>query len=286
MTGQLPAFLGIGALKAGTSYLDQVLRSHPRLNLPHRLKETEFFTRHYDRGFDWYADQFLPGDGLRGEVSPQYVASSQAASRIHAANPEVRLLLTLRDPVDRVVSQYRHFAQETNFRGDLTDFCRRHPAAIERSRYYTQLQPWLRLFDIQSLHVVLFEDLVSDAHAASRGIFEFLNVDAAAGQAIPEQAVNASFAPRFPRLYAGAKSLSRRLYASDHARVVATLKRTRLARALRSDGHAIGHEVDGSERRWLGAQLRDDADKLAELLDLDLAARWRSLYREPQQDPT
>ena len=69
---RLPDFLAIGALKAGTTYLDSMLRDHPDLCLPATVKEVEFFTRHYDRGPAWYARRFAGcGSGRAGEVSPQ-----------------------------------------------------------------------------------------------------------------------------------------------------------------------------------------------------------------------
>lgn len=280
----LPAFVGIGAIKAGTTYLDKLLRAHPDLSLPSHLKETEFFTRHYGRGLDWYAGLFPADSEIRGEVSPQYVSSPVAANRIYSANPDALLLMAVRDPVQRVVSQYRHYAQETNFRGSIVEFCDRHPGAIERSRYHQQLQPWLSRFGLEAVHVILFEDLITDAENTSREIFEFLGVDARRAHAISTAAVNASFSPRFPRLYAAAKSASRFLYARGHARLVARMKSLRLSQALKIEASAQMSKVSDAEIEWLRGQLRDDAHSLSSLLKRDFARQWGTISESLEGD--
>src|SRR4051812_27017228 len=116
---RLPDFIGIGALKAGTTYLDALLRTHPDICMPTVLKEVQFFTQHYERGPDWYADQFDCGaTAMRGEISPQYLVHPLAPERMAKVLPDARLVLSVREPIERTYSQYKHYIRDTAYRGD------------------------------------------------------------------------------------------------------------------------------------------------------------------------
>ncbi len=271
----LPAFVGIGALKAGTTYLDGLLRDHPQLSLPRHLKEVEFFTRHHARGLGWYADQFDPPDGrLRGEISPQYMSDPACPQRVADANPAAKIVASLRDPVARTVSQYRHWVQETGYRGGFDTFLREHPNAVERSQYRTMLAPWLDRFGRDAVHIVVFDDLVGGPVATVRTLLRFLGVSDDYTPADADRASNVSMAPRFPRAYAAAKRLSRRLYRGDQAELVAALKRSKLVGLLKTGSVEQVRPVPDATRAELAERFRPDVEWLSALLERDLAARW------------
>ncbi|GGF43623.1 hypothetical protein GCM10011519_16830 [Marmoricola endophyticus] len=275
----LPAFLGIGALKAGTTYLDSLLRDHPGLSFPTHLKEADYFSRHHPRGEQWYAGLFAPDDGrLRGEISPQYVSHPEAPDRVLAANPEVRLLVSVRHPVDRVVSQYRHWVQETGYRGDLATFLSEHPNAVDRSRYARDLRAWVDRFGAAAIHLVDLDDLRTDPARTARTAAEFLGVATPdTWQPTTTGETNASVAPRFPRAYAAAKAVSRRLTATGHAGVVDRVKSSAPARALKRGRQGVtAAPVPDAILADLGAALADEADRLTELLDRPVGTSWRA----------
>jgi hypothetical protein len=280
-TALLPDFVGLGALKAGTSYLDAMLRSHPQLSLPAQIKEVQFFTRHHHRGAAWYAGHFGAPDGrLRGEVSPQYLHDASCAPRIFAANPGAKLLVSVRHPVDRAHSQYRHWVQETGYGGSFAEFLVDHPGAIERSHYWAALQPFLEQFPAGQLHVIVFEDMVDDPRTVLREVYGFLGVDPDHLPEDVDQAVNVSGAPRYPRLYARSKKVSRLLHDHGAGRLVGRLKNWGPgAIVTRQDGpptsgiheQASAHELDTA----LAGRFRDDADRLSAFLGRDLTALWK-----------
>ena len=115
---------------------------------PPICKETDFFTRFYDRGIDWYADYFRHCDGGMpvGELGPMYFASPQARERIAKDLPECKIICSFRDPVERAYSNYRllrrivftkvDFERAATTRGDL----------LESSRYGTHLADWFDTF--------------------------------------------------------------------------------------------------------------------------------------------
>jgi hypothetical protein len=110
-----PDFLILGAQKAGTSALGFFLNQHPRIKCARR-KEVGFFSRDkfYELGPDWYARQFprrvRPGI-LLFEATPEYLYYPFAAERIFQFNPRIKLIVLLRNPVERAFSAWNMFRQ-------------------------------------------------------------------------------------------------------------------------------------------------------------------------------
>jgi len=275
---RLPDFLVIGALKAGTTYLDELLRDHPELCLPATVKEVEFFTRHYDRGPAWYARRFAKcGSRRAGEVSPQYLSDPRCPARIHELLPDARLLVSLRDPVQRAYSQYKHWVQVSGYGGDFEQYLTDHPGAIDEGRYFDLLSRYLELFPAERLHTVVFEDLLGQPVQVMKGVFHFLGVDT---HYTPPSlgAANVSTRPRFHRSYVRAKRVSRWL--NDRragGRIVGWAKRTGAVRVFgerKSDG--FGPLTPAAAAR-LRDEYRDDVAMLSRLLDRDLPTAWGSV---------
>lgn len=101
-----PDFLGIGAQKSGTTWLYKNLRCHPELFLPDE-KELHYFDWNYERSLRWYGHQFKPGiNKIKGEITPGYsIIERERIALIHRLWPKLRLVLLLRNPIDRAWSQ-------------------------------------------------------------------------------------------------------------------------------------------------------------------------------------
>ncbi|EFA82936.1 sulfotransferase [Heterostelium album PN500] len=109
----LPNFIIIGAMKAGTTFLDYYIQRHP-LVAKHTKKEIWYFNSFYNsKGIEFYADHFetltAEQPKLIGEATPFYVNNPFTAARMFATLRNVKMIMMLRDPVDRVFSQY-HFS--------------------------------------------------------------------------------------------------------------------------------------------------------------------------------
>jgi hypothetical protein len=111
----LPDFIIAGAQRAGTTSLYRYLAGHPAV-VPASRKEVHFFDLAYHRGLWWYRAHFplrtrrtASGAAVRtGEASPYYMFHPHAPRRIAAALPRVKLVVLLRNPIDRAFSQYHH----------------------------------------------------------------------------------------------------------------------------------------------------------------------------------
>jgi len=200
--GRLPDFLGLGAQKAGTTTLHELLRRHPEVFLPVE-KETQYFSLHHRRPLGWYAAKFAAAgpDRRAGEITPYYLFHPEAPARIAAALPDAKLVALVRDPVDRAISGYFHArrhgeeslpieaafdAEAERLRGAAHalaagggrhDFHQQN-SYLARSRYEEQLARYLERFPRERLLVVRSEDLFADPRASWTRIQEFLGLSA------------------------------------------------------------------------------------------------------------
>lgn len=203
MTGALPTFLIIGAMKCGTTALHRLVGHHPRVAVS-APKELNFFfgaerpptcadptddaeppadaddrwaAGNHWRGLDWYASHFRADTPVRGEASPGYTSPSHphVAERVAALLPEVRLVYLVRDPIERAVSQHRHHhrdgAETRPLREALLD---PHSQYLARSRYHERLRSFLDRFPRDRILIVSTEDLRARPAATIGRVLRFL----------------------------------------------------------------------------------------------------------------
>jgi hypothetical protein len=224
-----PSFLVIGAQKAGTTALYYYLAEHPRI-VPSRDKEIGFFapelfadwpehpnhrilctptgtsfddSRSYRRAAAWYHGQFpWPHELGRGrltfEATPEYLYYPRAAKRIFDYDPNMKLIVLLRDPVERAFSAwnmyrsyggYRPFIYATKretrdfesaIQAELdelrTDEIPRDPGYVRRGLYHEQLARYFQLFDRRQILVLDSADLRTSTAAVINQVAGFLGV--------------------------------------------------------------------------------------------------------------
>jgi len=178
----LPNFLIIGAAKAGTSSLHQYLDEHPEIFMS-AVKEPNFFSAsevpqgNAVRSMDEYLELFagVTTETAIGESSPSYLRTSLAAERIHAALPDARLIVSLRDPVERLYSLFLHNLRNGRASRDVYEWFGRRPSS--HYGYAAQLTRFFDRFPRERIHVLLYEDFAAAPKPMLTGIFEFLDVD-------------------------------------------------------------------------------------------------------------
>lgn len=166
---RLPDYIIIGTMKSGTSSLYIWLAQQPECS-PAKAKEINFFSYAdcWRRGLDWYRGFFseVPEGTLVGEASTSYTKpkwEEAAAERMAATVPDVRIIYLLRDPIERLRSQYRHEVRRSRETRSLVDaLADPTNSYVPLSLYHQRLLPYLRLFPREQILVVRMEDLVSD----------------------------------------------------------------------------------------------------------------------------
>lgn len=197
----LPNFLIVGAAKAGTTSLYDYLGQHPDLFFSdvkgsHFFSATKAFTA---RNLDEYRALFASqrGEKAIGETCVSYLFDPTSPARIQAALGAVRILISLRNPVERAFSHWQYFynlgweeltfeqalaAEEERFYSET--FQKTCPAPVpsgyfyfRRGLYTAQVQRYLETFGPERVKILIFEDWVQDPVAACQGIFRFLEID-------------------------------------------------------------------------------------------------------------
>jgi hypothetical protein len=272
----LPNLIIIGGQKCGTTSLHMYLAAHPEISMSTE-KELNFFTSWGLRaGLDWYESQFGAAP-VRGESSPAYTAwphHPDVPEAIHRALPDVKLIYLVRDPVDRILSEYLHKAghglESRPLEAVVQDDDFEESPYVAKSRYAMQLERYLRLFERSQLLVLTQEELLGDRRGTVRTVFRFLGVD------------DSFVSPRFLRRYnqardwRGAEAAERRArallgderyerLAADLPRIVTRVSRRALLRPIARP------ELSAELHDRLVALLADDTARLADITGLDLS---------------
>jgi len=178
--GGLPGFLGIGAERSATTWMFQCLMEHPEVFVPEE-KELHFFSTHYDEGLAWYLDWFRNSNGKRavGEVSPEYIYAPEAPARISSVIPQVRLIVSLRNPIERAFSQYGWEVLRELHSYTFEEALERFPDYIEKGFYAEQIKRYYACFPREQLLIFFYEDMVKDPLAIIQQVYRFVGVDSA-----------------------------------------------------------------------------------------------------------
>jgi len=199
----LPDFLIIGAQKAGTTSLCSYLFQHPDVNAPRR-KEIHFFdSPEFSLGPAWYRAHFPRGTqpGITGEASPYYLCHPHVPRRVHELLPHARLIVLLRDPVERALSHYHHQVRHGRERLSFLDAIDAEPTRLghefermiddenyysdaywgfsymARGRYGEQLERWFEYFPRESMLVLESTALFSTPESVHLQALEFLGLE-------------------------------------------------------------------------------------------------------------
>lgn len=182
--GQLPNFLIIGAMKAGTTSLYHYLRAHPQVFMS-AVKELDFFAHDPSgsRNVDWYRRQFAGAEsdavaiGEASTIYARYPRFPGVPDRIAALLPEARLIYVVRDPIERIRSHYQHQVAVGAERAPLERAVFDNPIYVDCSRYAMQIEQYLQCFSREQLLLITAEDLRTQRLPTVRRVYEFLGVD-------------------------------------------------------------------------------------------------------------
>ncbi|XP_051819969.1 heparan sulfate glucosamine 3-O-sulfotransferase 1 [Antechinus flavipes] len=185
---RLPQTIIIGVRKGGTRALLEMLSLHPGIAAAE--SEVHFFDweDHYGNGLEWYLSQmpYSSPHQLTVEKTPAYFTSSKVPERVYNMNPSIRLLLILRDPSERVLSDYTqvfyNHVQKHKPYPSIEEFLIKDGElnveykAINRSLYYFHMQNWLRYFPLDHIHIVDGDQLIRDPFPEIEKVERFLKL--------------------------------------------------------------------------------------------------------------
>lgn len=202
-TRSMPDFIIIGAQRCGTTSLYRYLVEHPSI-LSAFEKEVHFFDTYYEKGISWYRAHFpRPEAGyVTGEATPYYIFHPCVPSRISKVVSQAKLIVLLRNPVDRAFSHYHHeiregwetlsfekaiSAERQRLAGEreklLSDqtywsVSHQHHSYLSRGIYVDQLETWERFFPREQMLILNSEDLYDRPLATLERVTAFLGLPA------------------------------------------------------------------------------------------------------------
>jgi len=190
----LPEFLLVGAAKAGSTTIHDVLDQHKDIYLP-VSKELHFFDDDsaYAKGRQWYESNFSKARAgqVAGEATPAYMSYPATAQRINETlGDDIKLIFSLREPVSRAYSEFLHNRRRGFLEGEFEDaiereidgnelsaWDRRKFSFINRGYYARQISGFLKIFPRENMFFVIVEEDLRESSAATfLKLQEFLGV--------------------------------------------------------------------------------------------------------------
>ncbi|NJN24319.1 MAG: sulfotransferase [Acaryochloridaceae cyanobacterium RL_2_7] len=291
--------LDLGAAKAGTTSLHHYLGQHPDVFVS-QLKEPKYFALK-DEPLDFQGpSQFINDSSVNtfedycalfqdvqdetaiGEASPLYLYSKKAVREIKVTLPEAKLIVILRNPVDRAFSSYTHLLREgfetLSFEESLTheeERIRDRWAPLwyykDKGFYGQQLQRYYDQFPRENIRVYLFEDLCKDPLAVVRDIFTYIGVEPSFEPDMAKK--NVSGVPKNVTLQ---RLLTRKNPVKSVGKLLLPKKfRKSLSNSIQSKNLGKKPTLKPETRAELLALYREDILHLQGLIDRDLSA-WLS----------
>ncbi|SDY98748.1 sulfotransferase domain-containing protein [Tindallia californiensis] len=200
---KMPDFLIIGAQKSGTTSLYNYLIQHPNIYAAIQ-KEIHYFDSKFDKPKEWYGECFpslkTDEEHITGEATPYYIFHPLAPIRIKKMIPKSKIIILLRNPIDRAFSHYHHAVrnlgetmtfenaiekESERLRGELEKFYEnpyyhsynyQHFSYLKRGIYVDQLEVWYSLFPRKQILVLEYENFFGDLPASMGIVCEFLEV--------------------------------------------------------------------------------------------------------------
>ena len=186
-----PDFVGLGIQKAGTSWWFSLLLEHPQV-VHNRLnkKELHYFNHFHFRGLEpqdisVYRQAFAkPEGGICGEWSPSYLYNPFVVQYLAKTAPKTKILILLRNPVDRVLSglnqtllarlKYFNFTSEQSYVYELFYL---YPEAINRSLYSKSLKQLLHYFNRDQILLLQYEKCQANPYKEISRTYQFLGIN-------------------------------------------------------------------------------------------------------------
>lgn len=275
-------FVAVGPFKTGTSWIHDYLINYEQVALPTKVKETFFFDKKFDQGLDWYYSHFTTININKkiGEVAPSYFHSPEAPQRIYNLNPQCKILVSLREPVSRLVSFYLHMKQRGRIEPgiSLAEALSDKQILLDTSLYYFHLCRWIKVFGVDNVEVVFFEKLKQSPANFAQEVLEKLKIEQEDISYDLSKKVNASQAPVNHNLAKIAYSGVKFLHNSGLHKIVGYGKKLGIKQLLNSKNNK---KVQLSTNEFANTfnLCKQDILMLESKLNLDLSD-WKKIWLE------
>ncbi len=272
----LPNFILVGFQRTGTTWLYEVLKTHPDVFLPY-VKELHFFDRNFDKGIDWYTKYYEDHKNQKciGDITPNYIHDIENASRIYNLIPDTKILIILRNPIDYLYSLYNHMKVINSGISDFESFIN-DKNILRLGLYFEKIRAYYQLFETEQIYITYYDEFINDSENYVRNICDFLAINPDLLTADLNRVVNQSVVPRFKYLHKFAHQLvlfSRSIESKPlhllHKRIRPLLNNKFYMKEIGSK--RINNEA---EIAYLRNYYYKDISLVSDLLEKDLISYW------------
>jgi sulfotransferase family protein len=280
---RLPEVIGVGPGRTGSTWLHRVLEGH--VDLPHGIKETQFFSTFFYKGIGWYERHFRYATGERKivDICP-YFFKAEARDRIKEFIPDVRIITTMRDPVDRLYSMYKLLRHSgTARRGTFEDTLKCWPSMAGANRYASHLKAWFDTFGSENVLVTIYDELRAEPQCYVNRVTDFIGIERislAEKSRLSDETNSFARAPKNRKLARRATALKYWLRGQQAYRVVSLLEHAGVWEFCGGRGEPFPKLTLEQDAR-LREHFLPEVEALEEMLNLDLSA-WKK-PREPRR---
>jgi len=276
----------IGPQKSATTWVYNCLKEHPDVAAP-ESDTIHYYDMFYARGEAWY-EQFFDHATERQilyDPTTTYIRSPWAPRRIAKENPDAKIMVCLRNPIDRAFSHYWHEKKKGSINFDFAEVLENYDlysSWIEPGLYAEHLERYLEYFDRDQLLCLRFETLKADRRAFLRQIYHFAGIDDTVWPSWLDRKSNEAGGRRTPanRVWRGIKKAVVRSSLETAARnmrldeAAQTLEEMPLIGEMLQDKQEYEEGIDSALRAELLQLCEPEIERLENLLDLSLDT-WR-----------
>ncbi|MFC3204453.1 sulfotransferase family protein [Alteromonas oceani] len=269
-----PHFIGIGAQRSGTSWMFECFLEHPEIYMPR--KEMQFFNKRPLSELPEYLSQFKETDKISGEITPDYLSSREAIDGIAEAFPDIKLIVILRNPVERTRSSHNLY-KERGVTSDntLLEAIENHSAAYEKSLYGEQIEYLFSKINRDNVKIVFFEDLKTDPIGLIQNIFSFIGVDSSFVPSAANRNFNASSIGFGSNRIAKTLTLIQNyLFKRSWGRAILQIKKTEFFKRFKSS-LIEKKKVKPEENAKYYIHFKNDIDKLEKEIGFKVPDSWK-----------
>lgn len=186
----LPNFLIVGAARSGTTSMYYYLKEHPNIFMS-PVKEINYFSINYSHYSIGYYENFFNKaifENAIGEASPSYLWTEKTPERIKKHIPDCKIIIILRDPIDRFFSDHRYLWYNYKINDQICDILEEikiygveqfliSSPLVKKGLYFHAVKSYLKQFGSSNIKVMLFDDLKHSLYKILNEVYSFLGVD-------------------------------------------------------------------------------------------------------------
>jgi len=287
-------FIGIGAARSGTTWLFYSLGQHPAICLS-EPKEVLYFNKqsfsnrvnnnpdktnkNYGKPLSWYMNHFshCPADSIKGEFSPAYFYDLNAPSNIKRQFPDIKLILNLRNPVDRIHSAYwyrREYGK--NEKKSFEYMVKNDKEFVSKGFCSIHLRRYLQVYDRNKIKINIFDDIMDSPRRVLVENLAFLGLNSDFEFNLKDVPKNSAKSSRIGYVINLMGKFSGLLINLNQSRMLKILRKVGLKELVfKLNTKPLRYpEMDEEIKNYLGDIFKEDIEILEDLTGIELA-RWK-----------